>query len=190
MTNILIGLILGFVLSNSIYLLLKYLRRKRGIDQKSYSRLPLTTKIADTLSHIVYEYSIKNKNEDFLLNISREEKVLLQVMHRAHFPFLAGAARNRFSMVLYIPISKLLPAQKESILRILAKEAVPSISEDAPIEYHVVDLGQQTKFGSYLISRILKEVFGYELHQKQFDLKLFKEGPLQYFPLKRGFSIE
>ena len=53
-------------------------------------------------------------------------------------------------------------------------------SETEPFNYFAIDVGKSIRFGGYLISRLLKEVFDFELEKDTFDFKLFNEGELPY----------
>lgn len=190
MINIIIGLLIGFMLSYSLIVLRNLLRQKKGIKYDEYKNLPLLIRINDTLRHIIYEYGIKKENHDFLLNLFYKKNVIMQVMHRAHFPYLSKVSEEIiFGLALYIPISKLTIEQKQTLEQILEMEPSTNIHEVEPFDYHVIDLGKGIKQGGYLITRILKEVFLYDPESNDFDLKLFSEGELPYFGKKHGFTL-
>jgi hypothetical protein len=181
MTHLIIGIFIGIILSYLILILKNYLGQKKGISYDEYKKLPLLIQVNDTLRHIIYEYGIKRNNRDFLLNILHRKNIIMQVMHRAHFPYLTKNNEITFGLALYIPISKLSDTQKKELARILDKEPVNEQHETEPFDYHVVDLGKGIKQGGYLISRIAKEVFKFELSQSDFSFELFDEGDLPYF---------
>ena len=190
MINFIIGIFMGIGFSYPIFILINYLRQKKGIKYDDYKKLPLLVKINDTLRSIIYEYGIKKDNHDFLLNIFHKGKVIMQVMHRAHFPYLSRKNNEiSFGLALYISASELTELQKAELERILTKESVNSQQETQPFDYFVVDLGKGIKQGGYLISRILKEVFEFELNKEDFNFELFNEGELPYFGEKHGFVI-
>lgn len=190
MANLIVGILLGIVLSYPLLILRNFLKQKRGLKYSDYKRLPLLIQINDTLRHIIYEYGIKKENHDFLLNIFYQKKIIMQVMHRAHFPYLNKKKDDiSFGLALYIPISKLSELQKTEIEQILSKEPVTALHETQPFDYHVVDLGKGIKQGGYLISRIVKEVFKFELSKDDFGFELFSEGELPYFGEKHGFVL-
>src|SRR5687767_3430793 len=102
MTNFLGGFIAGFIFAYLLYVLIKNLKQKSGLKYDDYKRLPLLVKLKDTLRHIIYEYDIKRHNEDFLLNILFGKTKIMQIMHRAHFPYLVkNKTRISFGLALY-----------------------------------------------------------------------------------------
>jgi len=114
----------------------------------------------------------------------------MQVMHRAHFPYLSKDSENiAFGLALYIPVSKLSDIQRQCLEKILLDESDNYVQEKEPIDYHVIDLGKGIKHGGYLISRILKEVLEYDLEESNFSMELFSEGKLPYFGKKHSFQI-
>jgi hypothetical protein len=190
MTNLFIGIFIGVIFTYTFNIFKNYLKQKKGVKYSEYRKLPLLIQINDTLRHIIYEYGIKHNNHDFLLNIIHKKQVIMQVMHRAHFPYLnKESADVDFGLALYIPTSKLSDLQKKELDRILTKEPVKEHHEIQPFDYHVVDLGKGIKQGGYLISRIAKEVFKLELNKDDFSYDLFNEGELPYFGKNHSFII-
>jgi hypothetical protein len=180
--DFIIGFVLGAFLCYALLVLNRYLKQKTGLKYDDYKRLPFLIKMQDTLRHIVYEFGIKRNNFDFLLNITNKDKVILQAMHRAHFPFLIGEKNERnFGIALYIPTAKLTDFQKQKIKKILNEELENYQREEEPFDYFVIDIGKSIRYGGYLVSRLLKEVFNFELEKDDFDFRLFDEGALPYF---------
>jgi hypothetical protein len=190
MTNIIIGCFIGSALTYPVLMLLKYIMQKRGIRYSEYKKLPLLVRLNDTLRHIIYDYGIKKRNHDFSLNVLERKVVIMQVLHRAHFPYLTPKNENpNFGMALYIPISKLTETQKKRLEEIIVEEPLDGIHETEPFDFHVVDLGQGLRQGGYLIARILKEIFDFDSHSSDFDFKLFNEGELPYFAKKFTMKV-
>jgi hypothetical protein len=190
MMNLFIGILLGIIFAYSFNILKNYLRQKKGIKYNDYKKLPLLIQINDTLRHVIYEYGIKRDNQDFLLNILYKKEIIMQIMHRAHFPYLSKESEEiSFGLALYIPVSKLSDLQKRELDQILTKEPIKEQHETEPFDYHVVDLGKGIKQGGYLISRIAKEVFKFELKKEDFSFDLFSEGELPYFGKRHSFII-
>jgi hypothetical protein len=184
-----IGFFAGVLFSYAAFIVIKLLKTKSGIKYNDYKKLPLLIKLKDTLRHIIYEYSIKRNNEDFLLNVSYKDARVIQVMHRSHFPYLAKENENiNFGLALYIPITKLSESQKQALEKILIEESDNYQRESQPFDYHVIDLGKGLKHGGYLITRILKEIFKYDLDEANFSMELFSEGKLPYFGKKHSFQ--
>jgi hypothetical protein len=180
----------GILFSYVTFVVIKIFKAKSGIRYDDYKKLPLLIRLKDTLRHIIYEYSIKRNNEDFLLNISHKGARVMQVMHRSHFPYLAkNSEKISFGLALYIPVTKLTDSQKQLLERILIEESDNYQKENQPFDYHVIDLGKGLKHGGYLITRILKEVFKYDLDEANFSMELFSEGKLPYFGEKHSFQI-
>lgn len=162
--NFLLGLMTGMVLAYLLYVIIKNIRKKKGIKYEEYKRLPLLIRLKDVIRNIVYEYSIVRHNEDFLLNILYGKTKVMQIMHRAHFPYLLKNKTDiKFGLALYVPITKLSDSQKAKIEKILIEESDSYHRQNEPFDYHVIDLGNGIRHGGYLISRLLNEVFEFNL---------------------------
>ena len=179
--DLLIGVAIGFFSTLALIALRKYLKQKKGVKQKDYNGLPFNLRLKDTIRHIVFEYDIKRKNNDFLLNIILGGKTIIQVMHRAHFPELCQVESDiGFGLAVYIPINELNQDQINKLNSIIDEETETlHSSKIGKLEYHILDLGRRIRFGGYLLSRILYEVF--EGEESGFDLELFSEGNLAYW---------
>ena len=120
MMNFIIGFLAGAVTLFLLSVLFKKNRERRGKYQREYQSKYFTTKIKDTLRHLVFEYSIKRSNNDFLLNINFKGKRSMQIMHRAHFPELCASEKDiEFGLAVYVPTEHLTDDQVfklESIL--------------------------------------------------------------------------
>jgi hypothetical protein len=188
--NFVSGLVTGMILTYLLYVFVKNLRKKKGIKYEEYKGLPLLIRLKDVLRNIVYEYNIKRHNEDFLLNILYAKTKVMQVMHRAHFPYLLKNKTDiKFGLALYIPITKLSESQKIRIEEILIEESDKYNRQEEPFDYHVIDLGNGIRHGGYLISRLLSEVFEFNLDPTNFNFELFSNGKLPYIGRDYEFNI-
>lgn len=161
-------------------IVIRSLKQKKGARAKEYDGLDFTTKLKDTVRHIIFEYNIREKNSDFLLNVRLNNLVVMQLMHRAHFPELNQTEEDiGFGMALYIPAINLKEGQIDKIREIVDEE-VETLKEtkDGPVDYFLIDLGTRVRFGGYFLSRIIREVFGGS--ENQFSSELFSEGKLPY----------
>ena len=175
-----IGILLGWVSLYIAGVVIKNFRQKKGSKDKSYRNWPLTVKLRDTVRHIIFEYSIKRKNNDFLLNINLNGNHVMQIMHRAHFPELCQSESDiRFGLALYIPLSNLSSDKVKALEVIIEEESEILRGERSDaVAYLVVDLGKRVRFGGYFLARIIKEVF--EKEEGSMSLELFSEGNLPY----------
>ena len=178
--DILIGIVIGWISLYVIGIIVKNLRQKKGVKVKDYNKLPFTTKLKDHVRHIIFEYSIKRKNNDFLFNIDLKGKRIMQLMHRAHFPELCQSESDvNFGLALYIPINEWPKERVLKLDKIVSEESeVLRWNKTGELEYYVIDLGKRVRFGGYFLSRIIKEVF--EADESQFSCSLFTEGNLPY----------
>lgn len=181
--NFLMAFFGGVLLCYAFLITVRHLKQKTGLNLKEYKRLPFLSRVKDILRHIVYEFGVKRNNFDFLLNIEKDNRVIIQVIHRAHFPFLLQDKTDEinFGLALYIPIAQLTEIEKMKIEKIIVEEQVSFQKEDRPFNYFVVDIGKSIRFGAYLISKLLREVYNFELNEGDFNFKLFNEGGLSYF---------
>ena len=142
--------------------------------------MPFTVRLRGIIRHVIFEYNIKKKNEDFLYNISLDGEKIMQLMHRAHFPELCTSEIDiAFGISLYIPLKGW---KKENVIKLqkIISQETESIHKDqlGNLEYYVVDLGKRVRFGGYLLSRIIKEIF--DAQESRFSFELFSEGKLPY----------
>ena len=117
----------------------------------------------------------------FLLNISFEGEIVMQIMHRAHFPELCQSESDvAFGLALYIPISQLSDDRIYKLNKIVEEESeVASKNKFGQLEFYLIDLGTRVRFGGYFLSRLIKEVF--EGDEKNLSSELFSEGNLPYW---------
>ncbi|GAA5030137.1 hypothetical protein GCM10011506_19020 [Marivirga lumbricoides] len=178
--KILVGILIGWLSLYFFAIVKKNIGQKKGIKSKEYANLAFTARLRDSIRHIIFEYDIKRKNNDFLLNIKIKEKLIMQLMHRAHFPELCQSESDiNFGLALYIPVNGW---EKEQVLRldkIVSEESeTVRMSKSGQIEYYVIDLGKRVRFSGYFLTRIIKEVF--EADENQFNSSLYSEGNLPY----------
>ncbi|MEP1035104.1 hypothetical protein [Ekhidna sp.] len=177
---ILFGIVLGVI---AIYFkgYLSNLKAERSeIKNPEYLKSKAFNKLKGTIRHIVVEYSIRRKNNDFLLNVFLNEVTLFQITHRFHYPeILKNQDDMAFGLALYLPINKLNSEQKKRILNIMKEEADYFSYEEIPFDYYVVDFGKRIKYSSYFIVRLLKEIFLIE-DEDDISFELFSEGNLPY----------
>lgn len=178
--NFIIGLLVGWLTLYLAAITLKYLKQKKGVRSKEYDDLKFTMTLRDTIRHIVFEYDIKRKNNDFLLKIKLNERQIMQLMHRAHFPELCQSETDiSFGIALYIPVTGWNADMFSRLERIIDEETeVMSKNKAGRVEYCVVDLGKRVRFSGYFLSRIINEVFVGK--ENEFSCELFSEGKLPY----------
>lgn len=173
--ELIIGIILGCVSTYVFLLFIKNLKQKKGFKEKDYNNFPLTTQLRNSIRHIVFEYNIKRKNNDFLLNISFEREIVMQIMHRAHFPELCQSESDvDFGLALYIPISQWSKDKISKLNKIVEEESeIASKNKFGHLEFYLIDLGTRVRFGGYFLSRLIKEVFDGD--EKNLSSELFSE---------------
>ncbi len=178
--NLIIGILLGWSSMYIIGIIIKNIRQKKGAKIKEYKNLSFTAKLRDTVRHIVFEYDIKRKNNDFLLNINLGGNHVMQLMHRAHFPELCQSESDiDFGLALYIPVDDWSEKKFNKLDDIVNEESeVLKKNKSGRLEYYVIDLGKRVRFSGYFLTRIIKEVFGAD--ENQFSSELFSEGNLPY----------
>lgn len=161
--------------------LVKALRQKKGVKDKDYRGLPFTTKLRDSVRHIIFEYSVKRKNNDFLFNIMLRGEIVMQIMHRAHFPELCQSESDvAFGLALYVPVSNWSKDKISKLNQIVEEESeVASQNRFGQLEFYTIDLGTRIRFGGYFLSRLIKEVFAGD--EDDFSSELFSEGHLPYW---------
>jgi hypothetical protein len=177
MANILIGFVCGFLFAFLVRLIVINVREKSGKDEIKYRPMPLGFKMKSMIREVVFKFSIRRFNRDFLLNVKLHGKVVMQVMHRSHFPeLLKNLSDVRFGLAIYIPIKPLSAEQQQILVKVLNEEMEQFSVSEYPIEYFVVDAGVRAKFNGYLMARIIKDVFDAD----DVDLELYDEGILPY----------
>jgi len=114
--------------------------------------------LSNGLRALVYRY--KKTNDDFMFNISLNNEIIIQILHRAHFPDILNSEEdNRFGMVFY---STLGDEKKLSHLESLLKaESIKCYINDIDKSLFF-ELGDSnfTGFANYIVAKILLEVFG------------------------------
>ena len=175
------GLVLGWISLFVTRAITLRIKEKKGVRNKDYGNLPFTSKLKDSIRHIIFEYNVKRKNNDFLLDIILNDEIIMQIMHRAHFPELCRAESDiDFGLALYIPVSKLSKPQIAQLDKIIEEDSeVFKSGKLGELKYYLIDLGTRIRFGGYFLHRIIKEVFKGDEHQ--FSSRLFSEGNLPYW---------
>lgn len=178
--NIIYGILIGWVSLYLFLILYKNLKAKRGAKYRKYAKIPFTSTLRNAMRHIIFEYNIKRKNNDFLYNINLNGERVIQLMHRAHFPELCQAESDiAFGIALYIPVKGWSEESKKRLDNIINEETeIKRTGKIGELEYYMIDLGRRVRFGGYLLSRIVKEVF--DADESQFSSELFSEGNLPY----------
>ena len=178
--SLLFGILIGWISLYLFLILYKNLKGKRGIKHEEYGKIPFTTRLRNIVRHIIFEYDIKRKNNDFLYNVNLDGKHVMQLMHRAHFPELCRSESDiAFGIALYIPIKGWREDRIMKLDDIINEESeIKRTGKTGELEYYIVDLGKRARFGGYLLTRILKEVF--DADESQFSAELFSEGNLPY----------
>jgi hypothetical protein len=155
-----LAFLLGFVFAFTLRLIVIGIREKKGRDYVKYNSLPLTSRMKIAVREIIFKYSIRKFNRDFLLSIKLHEHVIMQLMHRSHFPdIIKDLSDVKFGIAIYIPIKPLTNLQRDLLLKILREEMEHSRVSEPPIEYVVIDAGTRARYNGYLIAKIIKEVF-------------------------------
>jgi hypothetical protein len=178
--QILYGILIGWASLYIFLIIYKDLREKKGIKYKDYNKLPFTTRLRNIVRLVIFEYNIKRKNNDFLYNIKLDENNVIQLMHRAHFPELCVSESDiAFGIAVYIPVKGWDEKSIAKLDNIIDEESeVKRTGKTGDLEYYIIDLGKRARFGGYLLTRIVKEVF--TANESQFSTELFSEGNLPY----------
>jgi hypothetical protein len=175
------GFFLGALTLYGLSAIYKYSNRKKGLRESAYQSHFFTTKLKDSIRHIVFEYSIKRSNNDFLFNILIRGKRYIQITHRAHFSEHCKAEEDvEFGLAVYIPTSGLDSDQIKKLESILSQESETFATSNDPVPYYVLDLGKRVRYGGYLLSRIIKEIFNPT--DEEVTFQLYSEGALPYLP--------
>lgn len=161
-------------------ILYKNIKEKKGIKHGEYGKIPFTARLRNIIRHIIFEYDIKRKNNDFLYNINFGGRRVMQLMHRSHFAELCRSEADiAFGIALYIPAKGLNLERIKKLDNIINEESeIKRTGKTGELEYYIIDLGKRARFGGYLLSRIVKEVF--DADESQFSAELFSEGNLPY----------
>jgi hypothetical protein len=182
-----IGFVVGALAIYGLSAIYKYSKRKKGLRESVYRSQFFTTKLKDSIRHIVFEYSIKRSNNDFLFNILIRGKRYIQITHRAHFSELYKAEKDvEFGLAVYVPTRDLNAEQIKKLESILSQESETFATSNDPVPYYVLDLGKRVRYGGYLLTRIIKEIFNPA--EEEVTFQLYSEGALPY--LLNGKFIE
>ena len=158
-------------------------KQKRGKRLHEYKNAPILRKLTDTLRHAVFEYDVKRENNDFSLNVYLNDRLCFQILHRCHFPDLSKSEEDvSFGLALYIPVKQFDKNQREQLLNIFKEESEIFYYEEVPFDYYIVDIGKRLRYGSYLLSRLIKEVIRKDVQSLSFEL--FSEGDIPYIGLE------
>lgn len=183
---VMIQFISGFILGAlCFYIFVLYknhrARQKKGAKNDQYKNVPFNARLRDAVRHIIFEYNIKRKNNDFLFNIILNGNTVMQLMHRTHFPELCESESDiDFGLALYIPVNDWSEEMLSKLDKIVDEESeIIRKNKSGSIEYYVVDLGNRVRFGGYFLLRIINEVF--QANESEFTSELFSEGNLPYW---------
>lgn len=177
MINVIVGFVVGFLFAVLLRLFAIDRREKKGLHEARYKKLNLTSKMKNTVRQIIFKFSIQKFNRDFLLNLKLNGRVIIQLMHRSHFPeLIKNLSDAKFGLAIYIPIKPLTKSQQQVLIGLLNEESEQINIAEYPIEYLVIDAGSRARYSGYLIARIITEVF----ETADVDLELYDEGVLPY----------
>lgn len=173
---------MGFLFAFLLRLIVINRREKKGLYEIKYKPIGLSSKMKVLLRELIFKFSIKKFNRDFLLNINSDGKCIIQIMHRSHFPeFCKDLSDVKFGLAIYIPTKPLTSEQKVKLMQVLKEESEEFNKTDYPVEYFVIDAGSRARYTGYLIARVIKEVF----NKEDVSYELFDEGTLPYhYPLE------
>jgi hypothetical protein len=179
---IIASFLMGLVFAFLIRLIVINRRERKGLYEVKYKPLSLSSKMKGIIRELIFKFSIQKFNRDFLLNLKSKGVLLMQIMHRSHFPEVCENISDvKFGLAIYIPTKPLSTEQKNKLKKVFQEEMEEFKRYDYPIGYFVIDAGPRVRFTGYLLAKIITEVFGKE----DVDLELFDEGILPYH-----YSIE
>ncbi|AYB33475.1 hypothetical protein [Chryseolinea soli] len=177
MDKLILGFITGILFAAVVRLLVINIREKRGLHEAKFRPKRLSSKARYVLRKVVFDFSIKKFNRDFVVNIKIKESIVMQLIHRAHFPELNIEESDiAFGIAIYIPLKPLSMAQRQKLERLLNEEVGKFVTVEQPFAYFLVDIRIAARFGGYLLARILKEIF----RSEDADFELADEGSLPY----------
>ena len=130
---------------------------ERILASNKYKKGSGNIELSNALRALVYRY--KATSDDFMLNISMNNNIIIQILHRAHFPdVLNSEDDNRFGMVFYSPVSN---EKRLSLLEDLLKSESIKYYVNTTNKSLFFELGDSyfTGFANYIITKILYEVF-------------------------------
>ena len=170
------GFVIGWILSRAV--LNKKLDKRYNI---SWEKKGVTFKrLQETIRRLAYEFIVKRKEHDFILNVLVDNNLKLQVLHRSHFVEFSDFAQDiDFGMVIYLPYTQINQTQKNAIFKIINSEEPLSSIPNQNQDYVAISTGRRVRTTSYLISRIIKEAFRVE-DEYRVSYELLDEGILPY----------
>lgn len=151
--------IAGFIIGWISRIVFKYYRNIGHLD-KSFKGTFMSDVFYDIKSSIrTVVLKTRSKNLDFLLNFSIDSQVLIQILHRLHYPELGlDEEDSRYGLAIYIPISELNKSKKNELNKLLIQHAESSF-RDNNYDYYVIDAGERIKYAGELVTLILRQIF-------------------------------
>ncbi|HAS42990.1 MAG TPA: hypothetical protein DCS93_21095 [Microscillaceae bacterium] len=173
-----LGIFLGWIYYKKTYSVITSSQSKKSKPYyNKYKNGETMRGLINSLRSIIFVYGGRSSTKSFIFNIFNNKKLIIQLLHRAHFPELCESVTDiSFGIAIYIPVDYLNNATRNLLEKVMLEEGQDLKQDELPNTYYVVDIGGRLMYGSYLLSRIIKEVFGvednalfYELHD---DLNL------------------
>lgn len=152
------GLLIGWLISKygQRQIKLKQLDAKYPLKQDS----KVFNAIFMVLRKVVFEHNYILKNHVFLVNIlTKDGRILIQLIHRAQIPQLCRSVGDTdFGIAIRIPLDKLDLKQRRIADQIIKEENSSRPIEKLPSLW-MIDIGEDIRDGSYLITRVLREIY-------------------------------
>lgn len=155
------GLLLGWLYNRKANLVIKASQTKKGEEyRQKYKKGETMKALINAIRVLIFEYDDEHKHKSFVLNITRDNDLVIQLLHRAHFPELCESSIDvNFGIAVYIPVDYMDNSMKEALEKILLEDAQELKQDSNPNTYYVIDVGFRLMYASSFLSRILKEVF-------------------------------
>ena len=178
-----LGLLLGWFYYKKSNIVVEHNQSgKVGMYYEKYKNGSTMKSLTNAIRTIIFRYGGRNEDhQSFVLNITKGDDVIIQLLHRAHFPELCKSSVDiNFGIALYIPLddSYMNNVMKNNLKKIMREEMQQMKEDKNPRTYFVLDIGARLMQGSYIISRILKEVFNVSDHD--FYYELYDDSELPY----------
>lgn len=156
-------------------------RNERLLKHKTaYRNYDNVKGLRDTLRRIIFTYAREKKKTDFLLDIKVDGEVIMQVLHLRHFPeFQEDILDVEFGMWLHIPIFELPQKTVDKLTQMAGDDYKTWVKKQGPAAFFAISLGSRVDIAGYIISNILREVFGVD-EDKRVSFLLYDRDEIPY----------
>jgi hypothetical protein len=164
---------------------------KKGIYYRNYPKGELIKRLQDMLRHVIVRFRFDSMNSSFLVNLKIDNQTVCQLLHRSHFvELIENENDNRFGVAIYISLEYFDDKKRESLFSLLEKESVKSSDTDSSYKYSyvVIDGGLRVRYISYIISKILENIFDV-INGEKMSFEIYDEGRLPYEKISEAKQV-